>query len=164
MDKFVIDGGNRLEGVVLEIDSFGNLITNITAEMLAGWNLQDAFAVALLSGLAEEALMRAFLQPWIGLLPAALAFGLLHTLPDRRLWLWPVAAFVMGIILGLLYEYGGYPAAAANSADPDNYFGISPAASPERTETVRMAISWKDDSRNPFRGSPESQGTGNSSL
>lgn len=80
--------------------------------LIARWTLQDAVAVALLSGLAEEALMRAFLQPWIGLIPAALAFALLHLIPDRRLWLWPAAAFVMGLVLGLIYERWGYPAAA----------------------------------------------------
>jgi len=81
--------------------------------LIARWDLQDALAVAVLSGLAEEALMRAFLQPWIGLIPAALVFAMLHIVPDRRLWLWPASAFVMGLLLGLIFERWGYPAAAA---------------------------------------------------
>ena len=88
------------------------VLESFQREMVAGWTFQDILAVALLSGLAEEALMRVFLQSWIGILPAAMVFGILHLLPDRRLWFWPFAAFVMGILLGLLYEYGGYPAAA----------------------------------------------------
>lgn len=76
------------------------------------WTVSDALSVALLSGLAEEALLRALLQPLIGLVPAALLFALLHLVPDRRLWLWPVLACALGVMLGVLYEHAGYPAAA----------------------------------------------------
>lgn len=81
--------------------------------LVAGWSKGDAVAIAVLSGLAEEALARALLQPLIGLVPAAMVFGLLHIAPERRLWLWPVMAFVLGLALGGMFEYGGYPAAAA---------------------------------------------------
>lgn len=81
--------------------------------MVQGWSIIDVVAVALFSGLAEEALIRALLQPVIGLFPAALLFAALHLVPDRRLWLWPVVAFVVGIGLGKIFELGGYPAAAA---------------------------------------------------
>jgi membrane protease YdiL (CAAX protease family) len=77
------------------------------------WEPADVASVALLSGLAEEALMRALLQPLIGLVPAALVFALLHLVPDRRLWAWPVTAFVMGLVFGWLQQRYGYPAAAA---------------------------------------------------
>ena len=78
-----------------------------------GWTPLDAAAIALLSGLAEEALVRALLQPLIGLWLAALVFALLHVLPDRRLWFWPVMALALGVALGLLYARWGYPACAA---------------------------------------------------
>jgi membrane protease YdiL (CAAX protease family) len=81
--------------------------------LVRGWTVSDALAVALLSGLAEEALLRALLQPVIGLLPAATLFAALHLVPDRRLWLWPVIAFGLGVMLGLLYDAAGYPAAVA---------------------------------------------------
>jgi membrane protease YdiL (CAAX protease family) len=77
------------------------------------WTAVDAVAIALLSGLAEEALVRALLQPLIGLWPAALVFALLHLLPDRRLWFWPVMALALGVVLGLLFDRWGYPACAA---------------------------------------------------
>jgi hypothetical protein len=80
--------------------------------LVSGWTTTDAAAVALLSGLAEEALLRAWLQPVIGLVPAAALFALLHIVPDRRLWFWPVFAFITGLGLGGLYEAFGYPAAA----------------------------------------------------
>ena len=81
--------------------------------LVRGWSVSDAVAVAVLSGLAEEALLRALLQPVIGLVPAAGLFALLHLVPDRRLWLWPVIAFALGVVLGVLYGAAGYPAAAA---------------------------------------------------
>ena len=81
--------------------------------MVRGWTITDAAAVAVFSGLAEEALIRGLLQPVIGLVPAAAVFALLHLVPDRRLWMWPVVAFVLGLVLGGVYERGGYPAAAA---------------------------------------------------
>ena len=82
-------------------------------QMVRNWSTTDAIAVSVFSGLAEEALIRALLQPIIGLLPAALLFAALHVVPDRRLWLWPVLACALGAGLGMIFEIGGYPAAAA---------------------------------------------------
>ncbi len=81
--------------------------------MVEGWSITDALAVALFSGLAEEALIRALLQPLLGLWPAALLFAALHFMPDRRLWLWPILALVLGLVLGWTFARWGYPAAAA---------------------------------------------------
>ena len=81
--------------------------------VVSGWTATDAVAVALVSGLAEEALLRAFLQPVIGLVPAAVLFAVLHLVPERELWFWPVFALLSGLVLGGLFEVWGYPAAAA---------------------------------------------------
>ena len=81
--------------------------------LVAGWSRTDAVSVALVSGIAEEALLRAWLQPIVGLVPAAALFAVLHLVPDRRLWFWPVFAFVTGVLLGALFALFGYPAAAA---------------------------------------------------
>ena len=81
--------------------------------MVAGWSTTDAVAVAVFSGLAEEALIRALLQPVIGLLPAAMLFAVLHIVPDRRLWMWPLMALGLGAILGVVFDRAGYPAVAA---------------------------------------------------
>jgi hypothetical protein len=80
--------------------------------MVGDWSVADAAAVALFSGFAEEALIRALLQPVIGLVPAALLFAALHLVPDRRLWMWPVMALLLGVVLGVVFEWGGFPAAA----------------------------------------------------
>jgi membrane protease YdiL (CAAX protease family) len=82
-------------------------------QMVHDWSVADAIAVAIFSGLAEEALIRALLQPIIGLLPAALLFAALHIVPNRRLWLWPILACALGAVLGMIFEFSGYPAAAA---------------------------------------------------
>ncbi len=88
-------------------------LQSFQARLVRSWSASDAAAVALLSGLAEEALMRAVLQPLIGLLPAATLFALLHLVPDRELWFWPVFALALGLVFGLLFERYGYPAAAS---------------------------------------------------
>lgn len=81
--------------------------------VVAQWSTTDAVMVALISGLAEEALLRAFLQPIIGLFAAAALFAVLHLVPDRALWFWPLFALVCGLMLGGLFEVWGYPASAA---------------------------------------------------
>jgi len=81
--------------------------------VVAAWSTTDAVAVAVISGLAEEALLRAFLQPIIGLIPAAVLFAVLHIVPDRTLWFWPLFALGSGFLLGGLFEIWGYPSAAA---------------------------------------------------
>lgn len=88
------------------------LLENWQRGVVAGWTTTDAVAVALVSGIAEEALLRAFLQPVIGLVPAALVFALLHVVPDRKLWFWPLFALASGLVLGVLFDSYGYPAAA----------------------------------------------------
>lgn len=82
-------------------------------EVVSQWTVTDAAAVAVVSGLGEEALLRAFLQPIIGLLPAAVLFAVLHLVPERELWFWPLFALLSGLLLGGLFEIWGYPAAAA---------------------------------------------------
>ena len=66
-------------------------------QMVRDWSVVDAIVVAVFSGVAEEALIRALLQPIIGLLPAAFLFAALHIVPDRRLWLWPILACALGV-------------------------------------------------------------------
>jgi len=62
--------------------------------------------LALSSGIAEELAFRAALQPEIGLVAAALIFGVVHAPLKRELLLWPFLAAGMGLVLGLLYERG----------------------------------------------------------
>ena len=98
----------RPEGMLGGLAPRGSLATGVFTGVVVG-----ALCAAGLWALAEEALIRALLQPVIGLLPAALLFAVLHVVPDRRLWLWPVLACALGVGLGMIFEFGGYPAAAA---------------------------------------------------
>lgn len=109
----VITGGAALAfmGLLLLLPRVRDL-ERWQAAMVKDWTIGEAVAVAVFSGLAEEALIRALLQPWIGLVAAAVLFALLHIVPDRRLWAWPVIALVLGVVFGLVFERWGYPAAA----------------------------------------------------
>ena len=80
--------------------------------MVRRWSMADVVAVAVMSGLCEEALLRALAVPWFGVLPSAALFAALHFVPDRRLWAWPVIAFLVGLALGWAFVLYGYPAAA----------------------------------------------------
>jgi len=64
-----------------------------------------AYAVA--SGVAEELFFRGAMQAAVGLVPAAIVFGLLHVGPSRRFVPWTVTAVVMGFVLGALYSLTG---------------------------------------------------------
>jgi uncharacterized protein len=63
--------------------------------------------LALLSSAGEELLFRSLLQPWMGLLPQALLFGLVHQLPGPSRWVWAAWAFVVGLVLGVLFQLTG---------------------------------------------------------
>jgi membrane protease YdiL (CAAX protease family) len=91
----------------------GRHLEELQARLVGSWTPSEAVSVALISGMAEEALIRALLQPFLGLLPAAVLFAALHIVPDRRAWAWPVVALAFGVALGLLFDRWGYPAAAA---------------------------------------------------
>lgn len=63
--------------------------------------------LALLSSVGEELLFRSLLQPWMGLLPQALLFGLVHQLPGPSRWVWVSWAFVVGLVFGAMFEWTG---------------------------------------------------------
>ena len=63
--------------------------------------------LALLSSAGEELLFRRLLQPWMGLWPQALLFGIVHQLPGRSRWVWVAWAFGVGLAFGALFEATG---------------------------------------------------------
>ncbi len=62
----------------------------------------DAILLAVLSGFAEELLFRGALWPHLDLVGSALLFGLVHVMPRRSLWIYPLFAVLAGFLLGLL--------------------------------------------------------------
>jgi uncharacterized protein len=63
--------------------------------------------LALLSSAGEELLFRSLLQPWMGLWPQALLFGVVHQLPGSSRWVWATWAFFVGLALGALFQFTG---------------------------------------------------------
>lgn len=75
---------------------------------LAGATPVQLGVLALLSGTAEEIFFRGALQPWVGLVVASLAFGLMHLGPTRAFLPWTIWALVMGLCFGALVAWTGH--------------------------------------------------------
>jgi len=64
--------------------------------------------IAALSALAEELVFRGLLMPWLGLLPQALLFGVVHAqLSGPSRWVWVAWASVVGLALGAMFGLTG---------------------------------------------------------
>jgi membrane protease YdiL (CAAX protease family) len=63
--------------------------------------------LALASGFAEELFFRGAMQPVLGLLITSMIFGAVHVGPKRVFLAWATWAFVMGALLGLIFELTG---------------------------------------------------------
>jgi hypothetical protein len=63
--------------------------------------------LAILSALGEELLFRGLLQPWLGLVPQALLFGLLHQVSGPSRWVWVGWASLVGLAFGAMFELTG---------------------------------------------------------
>jgi membrane protease YdiL (CAAX protease family) len=63
--------------------------------------------LAALSAIGEELLFRGLLEPWLGLVPQALLFGIVHQIPGRSRWVWVTWATVIGLALGAMFELTG---------------------------------------------------------
>ncbi len=85
-------------------------------ETLGDLGRGDVLALALLSGIGEELLFRAALQPAVGLVPASLLFGLAHFPVRRELLPWSALAAVAGLAFGALFEATGRHVAAPAAA------------------------------------------------
>jgi hypothetical protein len=63
--------------------------------------------IACFSSLGEELLFRGMLQPWIGLVPTALLFGIVHQIPGPSRWVWVGWATIVGLGLGAIFTLSG---------------------------------------------------------
>lgn len=72
-----------------------------------GLDRTGIIVLALLSAAGEELLFRGLLQPWMGLLPQAVLFGLVHQMPGPSRWIWVTWALSVGLVLGALFELTG---------------------------------------------------------
>jgi membrane protease YdiL (CAAX protease family) len=104
--------------------AFGSLLVVLTPTMVTHlpWarklhgdlrpiaNAMSPGAVATLgptSAIVEELLFRGLLQPWVGLLPQAAIFGLMHYIPGRSRWVWAVWAALVGLLFGAVFQLTG---------------------------------------------------------
>lgn len=79
----------------------------VLAEITGPITAPTALALALASAIGEELLFRGVLQPWVGLVPAALLFAAAHVPVRRELALWPTFALLMGLALGGMMSWTG---------------------------------------------------------
>ncbi len=76
-------------------------------EVIAPLSYAEITWLALASGFAEELFFRGAMQPVLGLVATSVIFGAVHVGPKPVLLYWTTWAFVMGVVLGLLFELTG---------------------------------------------------------
>jgi len=85
----------------------GERLARALAAALGALPLSRCIGLALMSGIAEEALFRGVLQPRVGLVVASLLFGLAHFVPRRELLPWSAFAVLAGLLFGRLFDATG---------------------------------------------------------
>jgi CAAX protease family protein len=73
----------------------------------SGLALWQIVLIALFSSLGEELLFRGLIQPWIGLLPTSVIFGLCHQMPGHARWVWVCWATFVGMAFGAIFALTG---------------------------------------------------------
>jgi membrane protease YdiL (CAAX protease family) len=86
---------------------FGDALARSLARAIGPLTHGQIALLALLSGCAEELLVRGALQPHLGLLATSLVFGLAHFVPRRELAPWALFSTAAGLLLGSLFEWTG---------------------------------------------------------
>ena len=97
--------------VITTRTGWGAALARELALALGPLTLAECVALAVLSGIAEEAFFRGALQPRVGWLAASVLFGLAHWAPRRTLWPWTGFALITGGGLGAMFEATGNLAA-----------------------------------------------------
>ena len=96
-----------LSRAITERTRWGGAMGRALAELLGERSFRECIALAVASGVAEEAFFRGALQPALGWLLASLIFGLVHFAPRRDLLPWTGFALCAGMVLGALFEITG---------------------------------------------------------
>jgi hypothetical protein len=93
--------------LLTERTGWGRRLAGALAQAMGQRSLAECVLLAIVSGVAEEALFRGAIQPHVGLLGASLLFGLAHFAPRRDLLPWTGFALLMGLAFGGLFEWTG---------------------------------------------------------
>ncbi len=111
---------------------WGKQMMESFVRVLGGLRPRDVLLLAFLSGIAEEALFRTTLQPFLGVGWTALLFGLVHTGPQKHYLLWTLFAMGFGLLIGgIVWWHPGLwlPAAAHITVNAMNLAKIANAPS-----------------------------------
>lgn len=73
----------------------------------SGLSTGQIAVIALFSSLGEELLFRGLLQPWLGVLPTAVVFGLCHQMPGEARWVWVTWTTAVGLAFGVIFAATG---------------------------------------------------------
>lgn len=85
---------------IIHWGSLGRELERELSSLVAGLQPQQAWGLAVFSGVAEELFFRGALQHSWGVGLSSLAFGVLHTGPTRALRLWTLIATLIGLAFG----------------------------------------------------------------
>lgn len=85
----------------------GERLARALAQLLGRRSLGECVALAVVSGVAEEAFFRGAMQPRLGLVATSLLFALAHFAPRRDLLPWSLFSLAAGFALGALFEATG---------------------------------------------------------
>ena len=85
----------------------GDRLARALARLIGRRSLGECVALALVSGVGEEAFFRGALQPKLGLVATSLLFALAHFAPRRDLLPWTAFSLAAGFALGWLFEATG---------------------------------------------------------
>ncbi|MEK7705308.1 MAG: type II CAAX endopeptidase family protein [Myxococcota bacterium] len=96
-----------LSRVLSHVFRWARLLEEELRAVLGDLSPRQAFVVAALSSVGEEALFRGLLQPLLGLWIAAAIFGVLHVGPNVRFAPWTVMAFAAGLAFGGMFAWTG---------------------------------------------------------
>jgi membrane protease YdiL (CAAX protease family) len=111
--------------VFLEEYTWAKSLADWFSEVLGPITVKDALILALLSGFAEEMLVRGALQPSFGLIPTTILFGLCHWPPRKELRPWTYMTAGLGLLFGIATEWSGHLAAAIVAHFVINFINLS---------------------------------------
>jgi membrane protease YdiL (CAAX protease family) len=83
---------------------FNDLIETLDG-LLGPLTTLEIFFIAAFSSVAEEFFFRGLIQGKLGIVVATVFFGILHSGPGKKYIPWTVFAFVVGALLGGVYEW-----------------------------------------------------------
>jgi hypothetical protein len=93
--------------LLVERTKWARTLHKALGEIISPLSSAEITWLALASGFAEELFFRGAMQPVLGLLITAVIFGAVHVGPKPVFFAWTTWAFVMGLLLGLIFELTG---------------------------------------------------------